>query len=984
MAALEITPALAEIIASPDLEVPAKLRCAICSTLAVNAYRLPCCDQAICARCHSTLATTCPVCEHSPISAADCKPNKSLRTTIKVFLRTEEKKREAARLKEAKKETPPQTPVDPILEPEKSEVKSEVKTDVQPDIKTGEPVADDSNAGPVLEQTEAQHDTPKEKDIPSEADQDVPHPSIEEIAPGQEPRPDEAANEADDSAAADEDGHEIAEKDENDQSVQGENSNLGVRLGSMVMPTGMAFGDMNQMQQMQMMMSMQNGMASNGMAPNAFGAFPMMGMPGMTMDPMAMQQMMIGTGFGGAGMGMNGMNMGMGMGGFDGGAGTGFNNGWNNQQSWNVGQDNYNHPNASGMGRGDYGPNNSGYPQSSGYNQGNYGRGGHYNNYQNNGYQARGGRGRGGYGRGSHGYGFHDTSAQHHSQQAIQGQHINGASETSLPPTGPKAKDSSLDPNVDEFGREKRQVSESESKEVAYDKAHDTAKETLTTNEAAENGNGNVNSIDKGGADAASESVVNTGLKQIQIFDDAEGKFNSSYNAYGQNYSRNGYHGRGASFSAIQPPKSVDVPINAPTGPKAMREGLPNTGLSGLKARGFSIAASTATFVDGSTNLVPEPAPSVVETKDRERSGSPSRDRRRSKSRDRHRRRHRHRSNSAVDYREEHPERCRERRKRHCYESEEEREDPVGDDKVAVAEITEDRVEEARSRSASPSGSKRSSHRNRRDRDKERERGSRDKYRERDGEKDYRSSHKHRSSRRYHDERSRSRDRDRDRDRHRERERDRDREHRRRHSRRRASEELDDRASSKADKSIPPTPIDTKEPSHRPSTISIKPSGLEIKGASGRNAVAAEEGVVPTDPRGERTFYHRERDCEEPREKEKRSRHHEDDRYRSSRHQHEREKDRRKDNKDRPREKELIRVAPAPAQDPHTLEREARNRERLLKEAQRMAVVSGGGRKRSRDDGDTKGGVKRRGRGHENEEARLQRLENERESARWA
>jgi len=34
-----------------------------------------------------------------------------------------------------------------------------------------------------------------------------------------------------------------------------------------------AGGDFNQMQQMQMMMAMQN-----GMAPNAFGAFPMMGM----------------------------------------------------------------------------------------------------------------------------------------------------------------------------------------------------------------------------------------------------------------------------------------------------------------------------------------------------------------------------------------------------------------------------------------------------------------------------------------------------------------------------------------------------------------------------------------------------------------------------------------------------------------------------------------------------------------------------------
>jgi len=89
-------------------DIPAKLRCAICSKLAVNPFRLPCCEQAICEDCQSTLPASCPVCEHSPLSAEDCKPHKSLRTTIKVFLRTEEKKRETNR----PKDTPPVTPVD--------------------------------------------------------------------------------------------------------------------------------------------------------------------------------------------------------------------------------------------------------------------------------------------------------------------------------------------------------------------------------------------------------------------------------------------------------------------------------------------------------------------------------------------------------------------------------------------------------------------------------------------------------------------------------------------------------------------------------------------------------------------------------------------------------------------------------------------------------------------------------------------------------
>lgn len=112
---------------TPD-DIPHKLRCANCSKLAVNAFRLPCCEQAICESCeylepsltrddetnssgHSSLPSSCPVCEHSPLSADDCTPNKSLRTTIKVFLRTAEKKREASKPKDMP-EPAPETPVE--------------------------------------------------------------------------------------------------------------------------------------------------------------------------------------------------------------------------------------------------------------------------------------------------------------------------------------------------------------------------------------------------------------------------------------------------------------------------------------------------------------------------------------------------------------------------------------------------------------------------------------------------------------------------------------------------------------------------------------------------------------------------------------------------------------------------------------------------------------------------------------------------------
>lgn len=44
-----------------------------------------------------SLPESCPVCDHHPISSDLCKPNKALRTTLKAFLRTEEKKREKDR-----------------------------------------------------------------------------------------------------------------------------------------------------------------------------------------------------------------------------------------------------------------------------------------------------------------------------------------------------------------------------------------------------------------------------------------------------------------------------------------------------------------------------------------------------------------------------------------------------------------------------------------------------------------------------------------------------------------------------------------------------------------------------------------------------------------------------------------------------------------------------------------------------------------------
>lgn len=50
------------------------------------------------------------MCEHTPVSAEDCKPNNKLRMTTRAFLKTAEKKRDSSQAKEAT----PITPITPI------------------------------------------------------------------------------------------------------------------------------------------------------------------------------------------------------------------------------------------------------------------------------------------------------------------------------------------------------------------------------------------------------------------------------------------------------------------------------------------------------------------------------------------------------------------------------------------------------------------------------------------------------------------------------------------------------------------------------------------------------------------------------------------------------------------------------------------------------------------------------------------------------
>ena len=234
----------------------------------------------------STLPSSCPVCEHSPLSADDCKPHKALRTTIKVFLRTEEKKREANRPKDTTPVTPaePNTPVQPQTAAAGAPATEGAGT-AQPDapaLVTGEKLEENHGAAPD-----------KSTDVTDEVYSPLEKPPVACTNRGHEQTskenaPDGSTEDAADmqltirqgngevaGAEASGDGNEA-----NVEEVTGDGNQQNPNFG----PSGFGFDNMNgsfpnmnfgagNYDQMQMMMAMQGGMPNNG-----FAAFPMMGL----------------------------------------------------------------------------------------------------------------------------------------------------------------------------------------------------------------------------------------------------------------------------------------------------------------------------------------------------------------------------------------------------------------------------------------------------------------------------------------------------------------------------------------------------------------------------------------------------------------------------------------------------------------------------------------------------------------------------------
>ncbi|KAI1768953.1 hypothetical protein GGR53DRAFT_476480 [Hypoxylon sp. FL1150] len=930
-------------------ELPTKLRCAVCSKLAINAFRLPCCETAICEKCQSTLPSVCPVCEHSPVSASDCTVYKSLRTTIRVFLKTEEKKREAARPK-----TNGSTPTTP-LQDTPTPTPTQAPTEPPPVDATAlgqdgsEPQAADSAAHTAVIESIEPPNTDSKLDDDTQPQEDTSVNGQAQEQPLGDDGGDESKalvpskQEGQDGAALEETQENGQNEEDNDQSAQ---SGMSGGFDSMASNFNMNFGN-GDMNQMQMMMAMQN-----GMNPAAFGSFPMMGM----MDPMTMQNMMMSGGFGAQGMGMNGMNMNMGMNGFNGGG-----NDWNGQQSWNVGQDNFN-PNTRGMGNGDFGNFNSGFR--TGFNSGNYGHNNQFNDYRRGNYGFRGrGRGRGFHG--GHSRGYHHGYNNPNAGWAGQGSQFPNGNDGQTALDDPQ-ETGQTPGNVDEFGRAIRP----ELNEDAQNPGEDEHVESGGKHDSTA-----VNGADKLARENSEQAAKKDGSESMQgdLADDKGDVSSRDQHSAPQGPAR-------GSAGQMQPPTAApDVPFNAPTGPKAMRQGLPNTSFHNLRARGFipdeksqssrtnqhpivaspmedklrSRSSSQHTSKDKDKDKDRRPRESdrehVEDEKDRARRRDRDRDRSktytvsRSRSRSRggdrreSRKHRRHRSPSVLEDDRD----GGHRRRRHKSDR---RQSTRDDDDYRGRQRDEKHEEQSRSVSPVDREHKRSGHRSRRDRD--------DKRRDRDRDVDRGSDYdRHRKSgHRSHRDRGQDRERDRERetDRDRERETDRDREYTR-------DRDEDRHHRSRKNSTALPTPTEPSNKTFNPPTgprgasfsikgASNKPvsSGIEIKGASSRP---------------------------------------------SNQERRESESSRRPSQSSAAGQKP---TAGGPSKDPHTLEREARNRERLLKEAQRMAVIAGrgGGVKRGRESSDDRGGSRRKSRrseavNTEDEEGRMRRLEAEREGRRW-
>lgn len=320
--------------------------------------------------------------------------------------------------------------------------------------------------------------------------------------------------------------------------------------------------------------------------------------------------------------GMNNMNM------MDGGFGGSGSNNWNGQQSWHMAQDNFNHQNAAGMGTGDFGSYNTsfqaGYSQPGNFQQSQFnqfrgfgrgrGRGrGFYNAYGRGGFVNSVGFGpNGNYALQGAGFGAQQSMYADGSGNVVNGDepsNTTGEDDSAIPPSN-DGHDSSNGSN-DATGNN-ADAGESSTSPAPPQQSVEGSEPDWAVNGAP------IEAADSRARIPVFESGDRSRLQNGDRFDGGSGSVAPT-----------SVHGMGPGsgpqafpFSPMQirtnvgegsngpsPVTSVpDVPLNAPSGPRAMRQGLPNTSTLHLRARGYNIDDGTRTInqaASGSGNNSP-------------------------------------------------------------------------------------------------------------------------------------------------------------------------------------------------------------------------------------------------------------------------------------------------------------------------------------------------------------------------------------------
>ncbi|KAJ4356530.1 uncharacterized protein N0V89_004564 [Didymosphaeria variabile] len=569
--------------------------CALCDQLAFDSYKLLCCNKVICSSCQSKLEfpTTCPSCDHSPVEADSCPPNKALRNTMRVWLQKQKKKEEL----KAASEVPPTPAVEPTPAPSEAQLPNDSSDkpveSIEEAPRTEHGGVDQSAADSVIEDRPASAAPQREEGFTTGPDEQQ-----------QEDVQDGKAAEDDNQSA------EPAQDEDNGQIPSGPNGQVfpsNAMMNANGMPNQFGFG-FNGQGNFGMGMNNMPNMMNPGWNNMGYGMNNMNGMNGM-------------FGFGGnMGMGMNDMSMNY---------GGSFGNGWNGMGGGGYGFNGYNQMGGGYNQSGAYPEMMNQYPKNHMSNQ---------NRFQGNGpgnisqQQNRNGSFGGGYGPG--------TGRQQNSRPGSRTgpNNVRRFSRSSLPKL-PKAshpfhlspKNTTTDnPGFEQPEGESRAgtvetTTEDQGKDEQASASAETAQEGKAETTAAE-GDGKEQAAEGAATEDVPEAAedANTAgpgadqssaLNQIQTVDSVEmedqefgsnmmggnmqfapqmmNSFNANQmnGAYNHGMGNMGYHNNnfgsrggfnnayGAATVLTGEPRGVGV-AGAPTGPRAMREGRPNTGFS--------------------------------------------------------------------------------------------------------------------------------------------------------------------------------------------------------------------------------------------------------------------------------------------------------------------------------------------------------------------------------------------------------------------